>query len=68
MTVPEQHQLKIARASMKMHCTGIRIMGGPDHVESAFIIARLTGKFTKLDPDCTCVSRNTLQPFPRTGI
>ena len=44
LSVPEQHQLKVARSTMRMHCVGARIMGGPDHLRSVNIIRNLTGK------------------------
>ena len=54
--VPERHQLKIARATMRMHCVGARIMGGPNHHESVRIIADLTGAIIGIDADCTCTN------------
>jgi hypothetical protein len=54
LSVPERHQLKIARQSMKMHCAGCLIMGGPNHRESARIIHELTGAIVGIDADCTC--------------
>ena len=54
LNVPEQHQLKIARSTMRMHCVGARIMGGPDHLRAVNIIRNLTGKHVKLHNDCTC--------------
>ncbi len=44
LTVPEQHQLRIARATLKMSPVMARVMGGPDHEEAIEIIRRLTGK------------------------
>ena len=44
LSVPEQHQLKIARATMKMSDMGALIMGGMTKAEAAAIILRLTGK------------------------
>lgn len=43
LTVPDRHQLRIARATLKMSDAGARIMGGPDKAEAKRIIARLTG-------------------------
>jgi len=42
LSVPDQHQLKVARATLKMSEVGARIMGGPNHVEAREIIKRLT--------------------------
>jgi hypothetical protein len=44
LTIPERHQLKIARDTLKMSEAGARIMGGPNHAEAREIIKRLTGK------------------------
>ncbi len=61
MGTAEKRQLKIARDTMRMHCTGARILGGlgdDPHREAAKIILRLTGKpVFNFDPDCTCVAR-----------
>lgn len=60
MDVGQKHQLKIARDTMRMHCTGARIMGGmgaDPHKEAARIIFKLTGRRATIDPDCTCVAR-----------
>ena len=54
LSVPERHQLSIARKSMKMHCAGLAIMGGPNHKESAAIIHELTGAIVAIDAGCTC--------------
>lgn len=44
LTVPERHQLRIARDTLKMSDVVARIMGGPSKAEAKRIIARLTGK------------------------
>jgi hypothetical protein len=44
LTVPEQHQLKIARHTLKLSDVGARIMGGPTKEEAREIILKLTGK------------------------
>ena len=44
MTVPEQHQLKIARSTLKMSDAGAAIMGGMNKAEAALVIYRLTGR------------------------
>ncbi len=54
LTVPEKHALKIARDTMKMHCIGVRVMGGPNHVDAVAGIKRLTGKRVALHEDCDC--------------
>ena len=54
LDVPSQHQLKIARATMRMNCVFARIMGGCNHREAAAVIHRLTGAIVGIDADCTC--------------
>jgi hypothetical protein len=44
LTVPEKHQLRIARKTLKMSNAGALIMGGPSKDEARLIIQRLTGK------------------------
>ena len=44
LSVPQRHQLKIARDTLKMSDAGARIMGGPTKEEAREIILRLTGK------------------------
>ena len=44
LTVPERHQLKIARATLKMSDVGARIMGGMSKAEAREIIFRFTGQ------------------------
>lgn len=42
LSVPERHQLKIARATLKMSDAGAAVMGGPSKAEAREIIRRLT--------------------------
>ena len=44
LTVPEYHQLRIARQTLKYSDIGAAIMGGPTKAESREIIKRLAGK------------------------
>lgn len=44
LSVPEQHQLRVARQTLKMSDMGARIMGGPTKQEAREIIKRLTKK------------------------
>ena len=44
LSVPEQHQLKIARKTLTYSDVGARIMGGPTKAEARQIIFRLTGR------------------------
>ena len=44
LSVPERHQLKVARDTLKMNDVMARIMGGPTKEEAKAIIERLTGK------------------------
>jgi hypothetical protein len=47
LSVPERHQLKIARATLRMVDIGPDILGGPTHEEAREIIQRLTKKRKK---------------------
>lgn len=61
LSVPEQHQVKVARATMKMSCVGALCMGGPNHVEASKILRALRpdlGAEKYLDDDCTCEDRS----------
>lgn len=44
LSIPEKHQLRIARATLKMSDVGALIMGGPSRAEARQIILKLTGK------------------------
>ena len=44
LSVPEQHQLNIARKTLKMSDVGARIMGGMTKEQARDVIKRLTGK------------------------
>lgn len=44
LTIPERHQLKVARDTLKMNDAFARIMGGPSKQEAREIIRRLTGE------------------------
>lgn len=44
LSVPEKHQLKIARSTLKMSDIGARIMGGMTKDEARDIIKRLNRK------------------------
>lgn len=47
LSVPEQHQLKIARATLKLSDVGARIMGGMTKEEARAVILQLTGRKAK---------------------
>jgi hypothetical protein len=49
LTTPEQHQLKIARKTLKMNPAMANVMGGPSREEAAEIIKKLTGKSPESD-------------------
>ena len=51
LSVPEKHQLNIARKTLKMSDVGARIMGGMTKEEARAVILRLTGKPAKEDPE-----------------
>ena len=44
LSVPEKHQLRVARMTLTYSDVGARIMGGPSKEESRAIILRLTGR------------------------
>ena len=44
LSVPEKHQLRVARQTLKLSDIGALCMGGPDKDEAREIIFRLTGK------------------------
>ena len=47
LSVPEQHQLKIARKTLTYSDAGAKIMGPPTKAEARQIILKLTGKMPK---------------------
>ena len=49
LSVPDTHQLKIARDTLKMSDIGARIMGGMTKEQAREVIRRLTGKEPKED-------------------
>lgn len=54
LTIFDKHRLAIARKTLKMHCTGVLIMGGMNHHEACRVIWDLTGKIANSPNDCTC--------------
>ena len=49
LTVPEQHQLKIARRTLELSDVGARIMGGMTKPEARQVIKKLTGRTPRED-------------------
>jgi len=49
LSVPEKHQLRIARDTLKLSDIGARILGGMSKEEARAVILRLTGKSIKED-------------------
>ncbi|KKM89593.1 hypothetical protein LCGC14_1247090 [marine sediment metagenome] len=47
LTVPQQHQLKIAKRTLEMSDVGASIMGGMTKVEARRVIQDLTGRKPK---------------------
>jgi len=47
LTVPERHQLAVARQTLKMPAAISAVMGGPTKAEALAIIEKLTGKKAK---------------------
>ncbi len=54
MDVFKKHQLRIAKATLKMHCVGALVMGGMNHPQAIAIIKEFTGKTNSRFSDCTC--------------
>jgi hypothetical protein len=50
LTVPERHQLKIARDTLRMPDAMVGVMGGPTKAQAREIVRRLTGKAPKGNP------------------
>jgi hypothetical protein len=50
LSVPEKHQLRIARDTLRMPDAMVGVMGGPDKAKAREIIRRLTGKTPKENP------------------
>lgn len=44
LTIPEKHQLKIARNTLRMNPAMVAVMGGPNVAEAKAIILKLTGR------------------------
>lgn len=51
LSVPEKHQLRVARDTLKMSDVGALIMGGPTKSEACQIILKLTGRPVREDCD-----------------
>jgi hypothetical protein len=47
LTIPEKHQLKVARDTLRMNDVMARVMGGMTKAEARQVIERLTGKKPK---------------------
>lgn len=47
LTVPERHQLAIARKTLRMPDAAVAVMGGPSKAEARAIIEKLTGRKPK---------------------
>ncbi len=47
LSVPEKHQLAIAKKTLKMSDAGAAVMGGPTKAEARAIIKKLTGRVMK---------------------
>jgi alkanesulfonate monooxygenase SsuD/methylene tetrahydromethanopterin reductase-like flavin-dependent oxidoreductase (luciferase family) len=47
LSVPERHQLRVARQTLRMSDAMVGVMGGPNKSEAREIIRRLTGKYVR---------------------
>ena len=71
LSIPEQHQLRIARKTLQYSDIGAKIMGGPTKAEAVEIITRLTGRIPKLNPTTKglpCPNCQTLTPVSRANV
>ncbi len=50
LSVPERHQLRIARDTLKLNDVGVSVLGGMTKPEARAVIKRLTGKTAKGNP------------------
>ena len=57
LSVPERHQLRIARDTLRMSDAGARIMGGMTKEEARRVILRLTGREPRENPRARTVGR-----------
>jgi hypothetical protein len=44
LTIPEQHELRVAQDTLKMNPVMAAVMGGPTHEQARETIKRLTGE------------------------
>jgi hypothetical protein len=51
LSISDQHQLKIARDTLKLSRVGAMLLGGPNHEQAIKIIERLTGKRVPMPED-----------------
>lgn len=68
LSVPEKHQLRIARDTLKMSEAMARVMGGPSHAEARAIILRLTGKPATENPRAVHLEARTLPDIARRAL
>ncbi len=57
LSIPERHQLKVARDTMRWLCCVVGkkgILGGTNHREAQRVIRRLTRKSVALPDNCSC--------------
>ena len=54
LSVPERHELRIARQTLKVHPALVGVLGGPTLTEAWHTVYRLTGRWptqTEVHPD-----------------
>lgn len=62
LSVPDRHQLAIAKKTLQMSDAGARIMGGMTKEEARAIIKKLTGKDAKEEPEDECMESDAEEP------
>jgi hypothetical protein len=62
LSVPDRHQLAIAKKTLQMSDAGARIMGGMTKEEARAIIKKLTGKDAKEEPEDECMESDQEDP------
>jgi hypothetical protein len=72
LSVPEQHQLRVARRTLELSDVGALVLGGPTKAEAREIIRRLTGREPRENPRrrrATGTSRTAARRFRlRAGL
>ena len=63
LSVPQRHQLKIAKDTMRLTCLGTNCLGGMDHQCAVAVIKEFTEQTVHVASDCICGPRDTVIPY-----